>query len=292
MVISVCTAATAAKAMAAVDWQAPWLYPYRATGQAVSARLASSGSVAAALNRQAGAEVRFVPPDSLAAGQAYEAFIRATRCVPTRDDLHDFFNGLVWLTFPLTKRRLNQLQAGQIARDGIKGTRGPLRDALTVLDENGAFLQAPDALWDALTARDWRRLFVEHRPLWREARLTLFGHALLEKLCNPRKSIAAHVLRLPLGQAGLADVDQVAALTLGADEKLSRKPFIALPVLGTPGWWAENEDPSFYDDTQVFRPAISPEASADRGLNRVASPPLAALGSGALVSIRPTFTEF
>jgi len=53
---------------------------------------------------------------------------------------------------------------------------------LTVFDENAAFLQAPDALWDALAAKDWQRLFVDLRPLWREAHLLLFGHALLEKL--------------------------------------------------------------------------------------------------------------
>jgi Protein of unknown function (DUF3025) len=24
-------------------------------------------------------------------------------------------------------------------------------------------------------------------------------------------------------------------------------------VLGVPGWWSPNEEPSFYDDTHVFR---------------------------------------
>ena len=27
-----------------------------------------------------------------------------------------------------------------------------------------------------------------------------------------------------------------------------------LPVLGVPGWWPENENFSFYDDSFVFRP--------------------------------------
>jgi hypothetical protein len=38
------------------------------------------------------------------------------------------------------------------------------------------------------------RLFVTQRELWAEARLLLFGHALLEKLVTPRKPITAHVL--------------------------------------------------------------------------------------------------
>ena len=34
---------------------------------------------------------------------------------------------------------------------------------------------------------------------------------------------------------------------------LASKPFLPLPVLGIPEWWSENEDASFYTDTQVFR---------------------------------------
>jgi hypothetical protein len=69
---------------------------------------------------------------------AYEAFIHAQRCVPTRDNLHDFFNGLVWLHWPQLKLQMNRLQAAEIASAGVGARRGPLRDALTVLDENGA----------------------------------------------------------------------------------------------------------------------------------------------------------
>jgi len=36
-------------------------------------------------------------------------------------------------------------------------------------------------------------------------------------------------------------------------EAISSRYFTPLPVLGVPGWWAENEGPSFYDDPQVFR---------------------------------------
>ena len=59
-----------------------------------------------------------------------------------------------------------------------------MRDAITVFDENGALLDAPPALWEALLARDWPRLFVDLRPLWAQARLVIFGHALLEKLAD------------------------------------------------------------------------------------------------------------
>lgn len=196
--------------------------------------------------------VCFVPQAALPPGEAYEAFIFRTRQVPTRNGLHDFFNGLCWLQFPATKQKLNQLQAAHIAQHGVQPVRGPARDALTIFDENAAFLQCPDALWDALVAKDWQRLFVELRPLWAQSSLVLFGHALLEKLVAPRKSITAHVYRAQARDHTLASLDAWMAQDLSA-EKLAAKPFAHLPVLGVPSWWAANEDAVFYADSSVFR---------------------------------------
>ena len=235
-----------------IDWSVPWLAPYRATGTPLAKQVNAGTSSCDALN-QSGAPVRFVSQAELPAGVAYEQFIFETAQVPTREGLHDFFNGLVWLHFPRTKRRLNLLQAAQIALDGVQAVRGPVRDAITVFDENAALLQAPDALWDPLCARQWQGLFVELRPLWAQARLTLFGHALLEKLVQPRKAITAHVLRVPQGLVP-SELDAWLAQALSA-EWLAGKPFVPLPVLGVPGWWAPNEAPSYYDDAQVFRAA-------------------------------------
>lgn len=198
--------------------------------------------------------MEFVPQDDLAEGVAYEQHIFDSRRVPTRDNLHDFFNGLVWLHFPLAKRRLNELQAGAIEAHGIGAVRGPLRDALTVFDENGALLDAPAPIWQALQARDWTRLFVDLRPLWRDARLVLFGHALLEKLVAPRKPIVAHVYQSQCAMDSIADIDGWLARELRPG-RWATKPFAPLPVLGVPSWWPDNEDPGFYADSQVFRPA-------------------------------------
>jgi hypothetical protein len=235
-----------------INWSAPWLQPYRALGQPLAQQVDAGRRCADVLNG-VGAPVRFVPQAALPAGMAYEQFIFETGQVPTRDGLHDFFNGLIWQRFAQTKRRLNQLQAAQIARDGVQAVRGPVRDAITVLDENAALLQAPDALWQALAARDWQRLFLELRPLWGQARLVVFGHALLEKLVQPRKAITAHVYRVPQEVAPAA-LDAWLAQELDA-QRLAAKPFTPLPVLGVPGWWADNEVPGFYDDAAVFRAA-------------------------------------
>ena len=241
--------------LASVEWSAPWLAPYAELGQRVAGQVAAGLSSAEALNGALAPQatpVRFVPQSDLPGGVAYESYIIDSDCCPTREGLHDFFNGLAWLLFPQTKRRLNHLHVAQISQTGIQPVRGPARDALTVFDENAAFFQGPDALWDALVAKDWHRLFVTLRPLWQEAHLVLFGHALLEKLVYARKPITAHVFRARAATNSIADMDAWVAAQLTA-EMLATKPFAHLPVLGVPGWWPENENPAFYADTSVFR---------------------------------------
>lgn len=240
-----------APGLADIDWRQPWLAPWRGVGSAVALRSGQGQSVCDVLNAELIAPVRFVPQDALPAGVAYEQHIFEAGCCPTREGLHDFFNGLCWHRFPLTKRRLNQLHMDQIAQGGIRPVRGAVRDALTVFDENAALLRAPQALWDALVAKDWPTLMVSGRALWAQARLDLFGHALLEKLVWPRKAITAHVLRVPESvPPGGVDGWLAQALT---PELLASKPFAHLPVLGVPGWWPENEAPAFYADASVFR---------------------------------------
>lgn len=265
--------------LSTIDWRAPWLKPMADAGQQVAARVAAGVLCHEALNLHidamsaGGAEdgggsegvewdarpastsntpVRFVPQSQLPPGEAYEKYIFNSRLCPTREGLHDFFNGLCWIHFQATKKRLNQLQAQQIEQDGIGQQRGAVRDALTVFDENAAFLQAPDALWDALVAKDWHMLFVTLRPMWAEAHLVLFGHALLEKLVAPRKAMTAHVYRAYPASKSIAFLDAWIAADLSS-EKLARKPFAHLPVLGVPGWWPANGKPGFYNDSSVFR---------------------------------------
>ena len=244
--------------LTSLDWGAPWYAPWRALGEPVEAAVQLGATPAAALNAMGQSPVRFVGQEELPAGAAYEQFIFDTRACPVRPGLHDFFNGLVWLRFPRTKSALNRLQAQEIATGGIGGRRGPVRDAITVFDENGALLSAPPPLWEALLARDWRRLFVELRPLWAGARLLVFGHALLEQLAVPRKALTAHVWRAPGALESGADWDAWLAAQC-TPQTLAGKPFTPLPVLGIPGWWSANENFSFYDDSLVFRPRKTAE---------------------------------
>jgi len=259
--------------LAQIDWAQPW---YDAVRPAF-ARLGLEGDdFTAAFNRNAAAlalrnhrdlPICFVPQESLPEGMAYEAFISATGGVPTRDNLHDFFNGLVWQSFPLIKRQLNALQAGQIAAAGGVGqSRGPTRDAVTIFDENAALLvvrasSAGRELVDELRGHCWDAALVEKRAMFgRDAQVWLFGHALMEKLVAPRKAITAHTRVVFADDAYFAlPPDEQRAWTDArvatelASEPLSTAGFTPLPVLGVPGWWPQ-QDAAFYADTGVFRP--------------------------------------
>ncbi len=217
---------------------APWLAPL-----AACLPLSTDDAVAALNAWPGGAPRRFVPAEARPPDEAYEAFIARTGAVPTRHHLHDLLNGLVWCTQPALKARLNALQAAEIARLGVGATRGPVRDALTLFDENGAvWTDCPEPIARAWRQRDWPAMFATHRALWAEVPPpTLVGHALMEQLATaPRKGLCAHVL-----------LDDPLAL---GPEDWARKPFLPLPVLAVPGWWPGNDRPDFLDDPRVFRP--------------------------------------
>ena len=255
-----------------IDWGPPWFSPWRDVGERVARQTAAGVPLHEALNSEGAAPVRFVGQAALPPGQAYEHYIADSANCPVRPGLHDFFNGLCWLGLPQSKARLNRLQAAEIEARGVGAVRGPVRDAITLFDENGALLDAPRELWAALLARDWQRLFVELRPLWAQARVLVVGHALLEKLVAPRKALTAHVWRSPVALGALDSMAQADAALCGqlTAAGLAEKPFAPLPLLGIPGWCADNGQLSFYDDARVFRPPQGADAhnisgSASRG---------------------------
>ena len=255
-----------------IDWAQPWYDTVRPAFERAAPPFdgfIDAFNVAAReldLRNGAGMPLCFVPQAALPEGMAYEEFIGATGQVPTRDNLHDFFNALVWQTFPDIKRALNALQAAQIAQAGVGKSRGPARDAATIFDENAALLVVRDndagrALVEDLRAHRWLEALYDKRDLFgRDAEVWLFGHALMEKLVAPRKAITAHTRVVYAGDhyfalaadARRAWLDREVAASL-AGEALAPGGFTPLQVLGIPGWWP-GQDPDFYLDTTVFRP--------------------------------------
>ncbi len=66
-----------------------------------------------------GLPLRFIAQAALPAGIAYETHIAETGAVPTRHNLHDFFNALVWFAYPRIKAALNARQAAAIDAAGV-----------------------------------------------------------------------------------------------------------------------------------------------------------------------------
>ena len=272
----------------AIDWQQPWLAPFLTALQAAIVVPGAGGigprvnleqwrdafnqaATRNAIENHRGRPLRFVDQADLPAGMAYEAFISRTGQVPSRPNLHDFFNALVWLRYPRAKAQLNALQAAELTRREVHGTlpgqqgsgstRGALRDRATIFDENAAILISADAALErALQAHAWHDALVDRRAAFGvTCEVRLFGHALIEKLVNPYKAITAHGWILPVETSyfALSALERAALvdrmLTDRLQEGLLDTAPTPLPVLGVPGWW-QPQDAAFYADASVFRP--------------------------------------
>lgn len=247
-----------------IDCGAPWLLGQLA---GVMAPLMLAPDWRVALNDQAhglrnhrGLPLEFVEQAALPADTAYEAFISETGKVPTRDNLHDFFNAVSWLAHPQIKQTLNAVQARELSQQ-VGQVRGKVRDGATLFDENAALFACSDeSMIEALRGHRWMELFVERREAFGAAcKVFLFGHALLEKLTAPYKAITAHAWVVRVGPAFFAMNESAQRLYLDTQvaQDLMRglvpADFAPLPVLGVPGW-AEGQDEAYYLDQAVFRP--------------------------------------
>ena len=255
-----------------IDWQQPWLMPLLPIAQPIlqaadwrQALNAAAGS----LRNHRGLPIRFVPQSDLPPKISYEAYISDTGQVPTRDNLHDFFNAMIWLTYPKIKAQLNALQAAEIAKVSSSpanapapgSDRGKTRDAATIFDENAALVITRNArLTEALRNHEWRHLFITGRAAFlHDCEVRLFGHALMEKLVSPYKAITGHAWIIEADDAIFAMPAQQkqAWIDLQVSRQLAHglapSGFTPLPVVGVPGWWPK-QDLMFYDDAAVFRP--------------------------------------
>ena len=212
-----------------------------------------------------GVPIEFVPQEGKT-DEPYETRVYARGKVLTRShNWHDLFNALVWITFPRTKAAINRHHYREmLARQG-EGLRGTPRDVLTLFDEGGVIVVSSAAELGALL-RDfkWKELFWQRRAeVVAAMRFFVFGHSIYEKALQPYKGITAKTvifdvpareLERPLPQQ-LASLDARLAKYFGEPEVLAAtEAYAPLPVLGIPGWSADNEDERYYDDSQHFRP--------------------------------------
>jgi hypothetical protein len=212
------------------------------------------------LARERKIEIAFVAaPEQKLTAVDYERRIVHDHELVVNDNWHDIFNACIWLTFPKTKRTISELHVA--IGHGENNRRPRQRDVLTLFDEAGLILCAPSALCDEFKqlneTHQWKTLFVERRREFVEQITSyLFGHGTLEQLIEkPHRGLTAKVLWLPFARdAKIEAIDEYLAaqirdgLILTANERR-----IPMPLLGIPGWFAENEDLQCYDDVSVFR---------------------------------------
>ena len=195
----------------------------------------------------------------LAVAGGFDAQLARTSNVPTRvGSFHDLLGALIWLHFPALKTAIHRAQLA-----GGEPARGPRENALTHLDESGVLvISTESSVFESLSALAWRELFWDRRrELQRSTRFLVFGHGLLDALREPHprlmgKALFVHVSadHLRLGDSELR-VFLDGALAPLLSEFLSEPACLEpLPVLGVPGWSANQRD-VYYDDERYFRRA-------------------------------------
>jgi hypothetical protein len=200
----------------------------------------------------------------------YENLIAHHHKIPTRaNNWHDFLNAMVWLQFPLTKARISQYHADDIAEFGLV-PRTPRRDRLTHFDECGVLLlvkesDAPklDDFFKALCTHQWQQVFVDNRNLWHsKVQPCLFGHATMEMLLTPFVGLTGKWLAVVVDDgfdtfdeaAKREHIDKRLLATLDNFNGLASKQVLRpIPVLGIPGWF-EEQNREFYGNADYFRP--------------------------------------
>lgn len=216
-----------------------------------------------------GAPLRLVPQPgkSSRSGLRYEERIYCCGELQVREsNWHDLLNVLVWLTFPRAKAVLNARHHAAFEERASTGApnRGPTEDALTLFDEGGVVVvTASPELLDLLRSFAWKELFWRRRlEVAASMRFFLFGHALYEKALRPFVGITGRglcfevetdFLNAPVADQ-LAELDTRLASHIGAPDLFNAPKSLApVPILGVPGWCAENETGSYYDNTDYFR---------------------------------------
>ncbi|RDH83908.1 MAG: hypothetical protein DIZ80_07160 [endosymbiont of Galathealinum brachiosum] len=174
---------------------------------------------------------------------------------------HDFFNALIWLKFPKTKKTLNKIHYKQAIKRPVGSNRSTLENRITQFDECGAIIITNNRkMLDLIKNHQWHELFISNQNEFENnLRCVIFGHAMFEKAINPYIGMTCHCILLE-DQLLLDDINNDNYKDL--DEKLANiwenqissnpQKFNALPLLGIPGYWpVQNED--FYTNTNYFR---------------------------------------
>lgn len=203
----------------------------------------------------------------------YAPRIYLTGEIQTRtENWHDFFQFLTWFMFPKTKAVINSIHIpaaqSRIESDSDLGRRSRIENMLSLFDEGGAVILCSDeSLLQLIRDFQWKTLFWQRRgELAEKLKLVTFGHALFEKGLSPYIGMTANCILLHVepglisasNQTQLAWIDEQLADTFAAGKTYTQpKDLSPFPLLGLPGWDADNQNESYYDNVRYFRPGRS-----------------------------------
>jgi hypothetical protein len=161
-----------------------------------------------------------------------------------------------------------------------KTQRSPVRHRLTLLDECGVLLcyrADATAMIDQLKNHQWQQAMFTQRDNWRlpasksnaalqlsaQVEPMIFGHAIYEMATRPYLGLTAKLWPImvpaafmdwPLLQR-IAFIDEQLSVQISNNSLAEfQQQLTPLPLLGVPGWYAENCQQAFYLNTEYFRP--------------------------------------
>jgi len=181
---------------------------------------------------------------------------------------HDFFQLLTWFVFPRTKSVINAIhipRAKQRIEEGDAGRRSAVENMLSLFDEGGVVITSCDpTLLQLIRDFKWKELFWQRREeLVGRFECVTFGHAMYEKALAPYLGMTANAILLDVDESHFAKpmaerldyIDEQLAATLTAGERYTRPHDLSpFPILGMPGWHADNRVEAYYDNQNYFRP--------------------------------------
>lgn len=218
------------------------------------------------LQNQLGLPIQFIDSITLNSIHNYEATIFTTGLVSTRRaNWHDYFNMLIWKTFPSIKATINQLHyQQQRQRQNSATKRTAIENLLTLFDESGIIVVSSDnTLLNLIQTMSWKELFWHRRAeLNSKLKCYIFGHSIHEKLLRPYIGMIGHSVLITVSSDFFEynTNDQIKEINLLLRHWLINLPatitpriLLPLPFLGLPDWFDDNDCEDFYHNTNYFR---------------------------------------
>lgn len=200
--------------------------------------------------------------------EQYEPRIFLTGEVQTRlNNWHDFFQVLVWHSFPKTKIMLNALHyhasTTRLKENSKNKQRTTLENFLTLFDECGVIVVSRKKnLLELIENFQWGELFWENRKEFGSSiECFTFGHAMYEKALSPYIGMTANALLISVNEEffnlnyenKLLNIDDIIIKKLNEENPLSPKTLNPFPILGVPNWYEKNNSLDFYLNEKYFR---------------------------------------